>query len=211
MEDRAPSTAIEWRPFLREFSKEILEEDDRDSSGTRSLSDATHNSGWVGSPPATEKEITDAETRIGMRLPASYHNFLLVSNGWPAVGAGSPDRLLPVDQIDTVPRRDKSLIYYGYPYGSTVKYAIVISGLNCAQGSDGDGVLMLAPTAFGPEGEWQCFDYAPWHPGIDRYGSFGTRMLELRKFVRSQLDKNAVPAEDPDPDKSAGPEPPASD
>jgi len=31
---------------------------------------------------------------------------------------------------------------------------------------------MLMPSTIGQDG-----DYAPWHPGIDRYGSFGKRML----------------------------------
>jgi hypothetical protein len=210
MEDRSPVTVEDWKPFLTEFSKEILEEDDR-TGLTRVFSDQMHNTGYVGTEPATEQQIEATETRLGKRLPESYRNFLLVSNGWPALGAGSPDHLLSVDQIDLVPSRDNSLVEYGYPYGSTVKSSIVISGLNSDTGSEGDGVLMLAPTALGPDGEWQCFDYASWHPGLDRYGSFGKRMLELRKFVRSELDKNAVPAEDSSPEKSAGPEPPTSE
>jgi len=211
MDDRVPASVGEWKSFLKEFSHEILEEDDRNGSGQRVFADSDHDSGYVGSPPATEPDIERAESRLGLKLPASYRNFLLASNGWPCVGAGSPDHLLRVQMIDTVPLRDNSLVEYGYPYGTTVKSSIVVSGLNSGAGWEGDGVLMLAPSTIGADGECQCFDYAPWHPGIDRYGSFGKRMLELRKFVRSQLDKNAVPAEDPEPDKSAGPEPPASE
>jgi hypothetical protein len=209
MEDRVPSTVGEWKSFLREFSKEAIEDDERHGK-PYTFTDAQHASGYLGSPPATEADIESVETRLHVKLPASYRNFLLASNGWPAMGAGSPDRIVPVGEIDTVPNKDNSLVEYGWPYGSTVRTSIVVSGLLSDSG-DGDGVLMLSPTALGPEGEWQCFDYAAWHPGIDRYGSFGRRMLEERKFVRSQLDKNATPPEDPDPDKSAGPEPPSSE
>ncbi|WP_295406554.1 SMI1/KNR4 family protein [uncultured Thiocystis sp.] len=37
---------------------------------------------WFGLPPATEEEIGAAETRLGVRLPASYREFLLFANGW---------------------------------------------------------------------------------------------------------------------------------
>ena len=42
---------------------------------------AAATSGSLLRPPATEAEVEAAETRLGVRLPASYREFLLVSNG----------------------------------------------------------------------------------------------------------------------------------
>ncbi len=37
---------------------------------------------WLGYPGASESEITQAESRLGVKLPPSYRQFLGVSNGW---------------------------------------------------------------------------------------------------------------------------------
>jgi hypothetical protein len=51
-----PSTIAQWREFL----------------------------GSAGHPPATEDDVLAAERRIGVRLPPSYRNFLLASDGLSA-------------------------------------------------------------------------------------------------------------------------------
>lgn len=37
---------------------------------------------WLGHSPASEEQIQEAESRLGVRLPNSYREFLKISNGW---------------------------------------------------------------------------------------------------------------------------------
>ncbi|MCU1023109.1 SMI1/KNR4 family protein [Stenotrophomonas maltophilia] len=53
---------------------------------------------WCGVPGASEKDIVDAENRLGVRLPKSYRDFLKVSNGFAMPGRFI-DILLPVELI----------------------------------------------------------------------------------------------------------------
>ena len=45
---------------------------------------------WAGFPPASEAAIAATERRLKLRLPESYRQFLLVSNGWWLDGTDGP-------------------------------------------------------------------------------------------------------------------------
>lgn len=55
-------------------------------------------------PPATEADISAAETRLGVRLPASYKAFLRVSNGF---WVGKYTCLMPVNKIGKLQELDE--------------------------------------------------------------------------------------------------------
>jgi cell wall assembly regulator SMI1 len=46
------------------------------------LPDEVKASLWLGRPPASDSQISQAEERLGIALPPSYRTFLRVSNGW---------------------------------------------------------------------------------------------------------------------------------
>jgi hypothetical protein len=82
--------AVEWTPWLRDFSRELLERLDlgedsafRDPRVTSELVAG----GWLGSPAADETALAAAEDRLGARLPPSYRSFLATSNGFPPAGS----------------------------------------------------------------------------------------------------------------------------
>src|SRR4051812_2112144 len=88
-------TTYDWKPFLTQWSKELIECGEYDDE----LSPEVIASGWLGYPGATEEQIVALENRLGTTLPLSYQEFLKVSNGWR--GTGSSIRgFLSTDEID---------------------------------------------------------------------------------------------------------------
>src|SRR4051794_17701179 len=83
-----------WRPFLEKFSRELL----ADEAIRSSLPADVASSGWLGFPAATEGEIASLEKRLRKRLPATYRQFLQVTNGWRNVGAFVHD-LRPASKV----------------------------------------------------------------------------------------------------------------
>jgi hypothetical protein len=72
-------STFNWEHFMRQWSREWLESS---GNGQNVLPTAVIQSGWLGYPGATEAQIVQAETRLGIRLPPSYRDFLKVTNGW---------------------------------------------------------------------------------------------------------------------------------
>jgi SMI1 / KNR4 family (SUKH-1) len=72
-------STFDWEDFLMQWSQESLQsmryEQDK-------LPPEIIQSGWLGYPGATEKQIIQAEVRLGTSLPPSYREFLKVTNGW---------------------------------------------------------------------------------------------------------------------------------
>ncbi|MGH3165604.1 MAG: SMI1/KNR4 family protein, partial [Trebonia sp.] len=84
MAQNSPCTTEEWYAYLSGYSGDYLRAADED--GLARLDEAQRDSGWLGFPGAGEADIASAERRLGVRLPPSYRNFLLVSNGWREIG-----------------------------------------------------------------------------------------------------------------------------
>ncbi|MBO0879098.1 MAG: SMI1/KNR4 family protein [Mycobacterium sp.] len=99
-----PITVAQWREYLRRYSAEVLASNELrdavDEGRADWLTESRRAEQWLGFDPATEQEVAAAERRLGVRLPDTYRNFLLTSNGWNWIGlAGYPVDLRPVDQI----------------------------------------------------------------------------------------------------------------
>lgn len=73
-------TSFEWESFLQQWSQEILESMKEDQLAQ--LPQEAIASCWLGYPGATEQQICQVESRLGVRLPPSYREFLKVTNGW---------------------------------------------------------------------------------------------------------------------------------
>lgn len=105
MEPSCPSTVTEWRKFLSDYSLNFLNSDylrtaELDGRAQHMLSESQREAGWLGYAPASEDAIVAAEERLGVRLPPTYRNFLLTSNGWSSIGEMD---LLKVDEIGWFP------------------------------------------------------------------------------------------------------------
>jgi hypothetical protein len=73
-------SAFDWERFLRRWSQVVLESMAEDQLAK--MPQEVIDSGWLGYPGATEAQITQAESRLGVRFPPSYREFLRVTNGW---------------------------------------------------------------------------------------------------------------------------------
>lgn len=73
-------SAFDWERFLRRWSQVVLESMTVDQLAK--MPQEVIDSGWLGYPGATETQITQAESRLGVRFPPSYREFLRVTNGW---------------------------------------------------------------------------------------------------------------------------------
>jgi len=92
----------EWMPTLRRLNAlvRLMNFNAKYSLGRkipREIAEKAASSG--GQPPATEREIREAEVRLGVTLPPSYRSFLLISNGWRPFDRFE-ECLFSVQQID---------------------------------------------------------------------------------------------------------------
>lgn len=190
----------DWKPFLLQLSRDILADDDLRSM----LPPSVVESGWLGYPGATEPELAELETRLGISLPTSYREFLSVTNGWHNI---SPFiyKLWSTSEIDWLRVRNQQAIdgwiegekYTEKRYGPTVvtdeeyfvygeeqpSEAFRSQYLQTAlEISDwGDGILLLNPQVVFPNGEWEAWFHAYWLPGASRYRSFWELIHEEHK------------------------------
>ncbi|WP_233098813.1 SMI1/KNR4 family protein [Aureibaculum flavum] len=54
---------------------------------------------WIGNLPATEREIKEIESKLGVELPIDYKNFLLISNGYPTYNDAVEPSFEKISQI----------------------------------------------------------------------------------------------------------------
>jgi HEAT repeat protein len=150
--------------------------------------------GWLGEPGATEMEIGSAESRLGVKLPPSYRQFLSETNGFDHVGPFIY-RLYSAAEIDWLRVRTPDMIsiwrhqsddisreeHLANPTDNVLFRAAYLS--SCLQISDwGDSaVVLLNPEVVNDAGEWEAWFYANWSPGATRYPSFAD-------YVASELE-----------------------
>lgn len=137
--------------------------------------------------PATKDSIEIKEKLLGVKLPPSYINFLLLSNGFRNI---SPflDNLFSIEKIDwtrnleeqwsidmfnsdPVEVSDEQYSYYGEdqdPILSRTRY--ISESLKISEWYDGMCLFLNPVIKFGDE--WEVLEYATWYPGIRRYMSF---------------------------------------
>jgi hypothetical protein len=177
--------AFDWKEFLTEWNKELLE----DVEFVENLPAEVVSTGWLGYPGAAETEIAEAEARLGKILPPSYREFLQVTNGW----RGSPfvRKIWSVQEVDWFFIRNQQWIdsyiskYANAPHISDEEYlvygdeqrnpAIRVEYLRSALeiSEKGDSVIyLLNPQIVTDKGEWEAWFFADWLSGAKRYRSF---------------------------------------
>jgi hypothetical protein len=176
-----------WRPFLEEWSHEILAV----PKYRQRLPPEVIASGWLGFPGATQDELEQLEQRLGRTLPLSYREFLSVTNGWHMTGSFIP-RLWSCAEVDWFVARNRETVetwmqapievtdeeYFNYDTGNEgaegatrveyLPFALQIS----ATEEYGTAVYLLNPEVVTADGEWEAWFFAHWVPGAVRYRSF---------------------------------------
>jgi hypothetical protein len=194
----------EWRTFLDEFGRELLEDEDlRDQ-----LPDEAVASGWLGFGAATESEIQALQHRLSVQLPPSYRNFLATSDGWRTTGWAMV-RLLPVREVGWLRDIDPELIkiweetagsflvsdeeYFVFgrweqePHKIRTEYLrdmLVISD----RGTTNVDHFWLNPRVIFDDGEWEAWHFSPDFPGAFRSRSFWELMQRQREEEHLRRD-----------------------
>ena len=72
---------MDWKPWLTRWTREWIS-----TTEAAELDPETAREGWLGCAPATPNAVAAAEARLGVRLPPSYREFLLTTDGWRHAG-----------------------------------------------------------------------------------------------------------------------------
>jgi SMI1 / KNR4 family (SUKH-1) len=195
-----PLTVAEWREYLRGYSAEFLDSDylrgaeakarewHTVSKGWESpdvVSAAQRETRWLGCEPASEQLLAETEDRLGVRLPSSYRNFLLVSNGWSTIRYWySPIDLIGADKIGWFPDLDPELLDAWSDPGldffaddlAVIRRCLLISN---DDGGSGGNWLLHADSVAG-NGEWKAYEWWPGEGGLLEPHDDFAAMLTMR-------------------------------
>ena len=142
---------------------------------------------WLGYSPASTDEIASLESRLGVKLPSSFKEFLLNSNGFRNVSMFL-DNLFPTSKIDWAKNTedswwfdllesqeykvsDKDYFQYSQPQdeikfrGEYFRHSLKISEWH-------KGMCIFLNPIITFENEWEVLEYATWFPGTLRFKSF---------------------------------------
>lgn len=153
---------LSWKQLLSRVSQLAIEQQ------TSDFSDEQISSNWLGFKGATASAIKKTEERLGVTLPEDYKAFLKVSNGFECI-SNIDVTLMHVETIDYLKILDRQLvdIWTGDPdredFNQQLASSIVIGGFEEEQ------QLLLVPIG---EGIWECWFFAHWIPGEEKYPSF---------------------------------------
>ncbi|MGF7235069.1 MAG: SMI1/KNR4 family protein [Frankia sp.] len=189
---RGPVTVPEWRSFLRSYSADYLRV--ATEREVAELDDVQREKQWLGYEPATEEAVRAAEERLGVRLPPSYRNFLLASNGWRNIDVLLND-LLNVEEIGWFSALAPELYEIWSDDEESdeesedwLRQCVLLSGP-----ADGD-CWYLDASVIQPDGEWTAceWSYSSGEQPIP-YPSFGALVLRARKFFEELSGKQGRP------------------
>ena len=167
----------DWKSFLQQMNDTILTEGFVEEF---SLPPDVIEKEWIGYEPATEEQITEAETRLGMNLPSSYREFLKTSNGWRVCNPYM-DEVFSVDKIDFTRHTDPDLVALWENDRAGAEVASVSDMSHTIQISAWTdmAVLLLNPQKTTSEGEWEAWFYTDNIPGAEVFPSFWDLMQDL--------------------------------
>lgn len=176
----------EWQTFLRDYSAKFLDNSsllrafERNGAG-KYVRDHVQREGWIGYEPASVDAVVAAEERIGTRLPPTYRNFLLASNGFGYVDHVD---LLNVNEIGWLSERDPDLVD-AWSYGMDEYHDMFERSLLIARDDGGPGVCwLLYSDDAAEEGEWAAYEWFTGDgssPDDDRYDNFGALILDATR------------------------------
>ncbi|GGK69939.1 hypothetical protein Ppa06_36790 [Planomonospora parontospora subsp. parontospora] len=127
---------------------------------------------WLGTDGVSEAELVRHEERLGVRLPPSYREFLQVTNGWDEETRFSI-RMLPIAEVGWTRDVDPELAEIWTSTRPGMADTLYVS-----EHLEGQ-VYLLNPNIVTPDGEWEAWDFANWHPGALEFRSFWDLMTSV--------------------------------
>ena len=190
-----------WQDLLQELSKKLIA--NRDEYHQWELTEEMMTNQWLGYPGASEKEITQAESRLGVKLPPSYRQFLCVSNGWfnsdwtdlELYGTEqiewfkltNPDWIWPVNTEVRPSISDEEYFVYGEEQDCVnLRCEYLENALEISSDSGDGDIFLLIPDVILENEEWEAWHLGSKLPGAYRYRSFYELMekvLEQGAFI----------------------------
>lgn len=186
---------MELVELLNNWNADLLKDEDIEQSVDASLLKAK----WLGRAAATEDELSAVESRLGVPLPKSYREFLLIANGWAYSGNDMdfPGPLRSSDEVcwfrdedmewieawtsadgPTVPD-DEYLTYGEEQDPASMRPEYLSKCLKISEVTEG-GVYLLNPEVKSKDGEWKAWHFSDNLPGATRCKSF-------RDLIRQQM------------------------
>ncbi|MBC3846497.1 SMI1/KNR4 family protein [Winogradskyella echinorum] len=140
---------------------------------------------WLGTKPASEKEIQLTEKRLEIEFPTDYRKFLSITNGFSAPNSIEPT-FHPINKIDYLKNIDSFLIEaYSIDgienIGSELEKSIIIGGINEEQ-----YFLLIPPNLSSPR--WKYWKFANWHPGEVEHDNLESYFKEVLHFLNKSIE-----------------------
>jgi hypothetical protein len=140
--------------------------------------DLVHETGWLGRDGATDEELAEVESKLKIALPDEYKGFLRTSNGFHATSStgvflveAAKVTMLNTEYPDLV-----DIWQENADVGEGLARSVLIGD------NAGEQQLLLFPKS---ESNWECWFFASWVPGEERYPSF--RSFIEREILRLEM------------------------
>jgi cell wall assembly regulator SMI1 len=134
---------------------------------------------WLGTTPATEKQIIDAENRLGVKFPNDYKDFLILTNGFFAPNTIEPS-FVSIEKVDFLKNIDNDTIQ---AYGMVeLENAIIVAGI-----LEDQYFLLLPPKS--ENEKWIYWKFANWYPGEHAFENLKHYFENVLEFIVNEHEK----------------------
>ncbi|WP_226587470.1 SMI1/KNR4 family protein [Microseira wollei] len=192
-------TNYNWKNLLKELSHKLIE--GREAHYKWELTPESLASRYLGNPGASEDQIVLAETRLKIRFPPSYREFLKVSNGWPN-SDWTDLQLWSTEEIEWFATRNQDWVWLPdteerpsvpdskyFVYGEDqdpifLRCEYLQTALEISSNSGDGDIFLLIPDVVSEDGEWEAWHFGSKLPGAYRYRSFYELMLKVMEQGR---------------------------
>lgn len=129
---------------------------------------------WLGTIPATEKQVSETENKLGIKLPKDYIEFIRITNGFSAPNDIEPsfENISNIDFLKNI----EPFASEAYSYLPELKNAILIAGIEEEQ------YFLLIPPESGNE-EWKYWKFANWYPGEHPFENLKDYFEDVLQFI----------------------------
>lgn len=129
---------------------------------------------WLGTIPASEKQIIEAENKLGIKLPKDYIEFIKITNGFSAPNDIEPT-FEAIENIDFL-RNIEPFAIEAYAYLPELENSILVGGIEEEQ-----YFLLLPPKS--KNEQWRYWKFANWHPGEHAYQNLKEYFEDVLQFI----------------------------
>lgn len=178
-----------WHELLHDYNAKFLDNSRwlrvlEENGLQESIEELVGDEGWLGREPASTDAVVAAEERLGLRLPPTYRNFLLASNGFRHFDGVD---LFAAEEIGRLHELQPELVEIWSEFSDDSGLAVLTQSLLIAQDDGGPGIRwLLHPGDADENGEWAAFSWysgSGHAPDEGRHASFGALAQDVVRRV----------------------------